>query len=93
MGHVNRELCGLRLAADLNVLPVKGDKLFQGDKEVGHISSTIHSPRVNANLALGYVRREVGAMGTDLKLRTMAGQSKATIVDLPFVKPGTPFSL
>src|SRR5262249_30647499 len=56
IGHVNRELRGLRLADDLNVLPVKGDKLFHDGKEVGHVTSAVKSPALNANLALGYVR-------------------------------------
>jgi glycine cleavage system aminomethyltransferase T len=83
----DRELRGLRLADDLKTLPVKGDKLFKDDKEVGHITSAVHSPTLNANLALGYVRRETNLVGGDLKLRGIAGEYKATIEDLPFVKP------
>ncbi len=88
MGHVNRELRGLRLADDLKSLPVKGDKLFHGDKEIGHLTSAVHSPRLNANLALGYVRRETGAQGTEVKCHSGAGASRATIVALPFVGSG-----
>jgi len=86
MGHVNRELRGLRLADDLKSLPLTGDKLFHGDKEVGHITSVIHSPKLKANLALGYVRREAGMKGTDLKLRSAVGDSKARIVEWPFIR-------
>ena len=86
VGHVNRELRGLRLADDLKTLPAKGDKLFKDDKEVGYLTSAIHSPTLKANLALGYVRREANAIGTDLKLRSGAGESEAKIVELPFVK-------
>ncbi len=86
VGHVNRELRGLRLADDLKTLPAKGDKLFKDDKEVGYLTSAIHSPTLKANLALGYVRREANAIGTDLKLRGGAGESEAKIVELPFVK-------
>jgi folate-binding protein YgfZ len=86
VGHVNRELRGLRLADDLKTLPAKGDKLFKDDKEVGHLTSAIYSPTLKANLALGYVRREANAIGTDLKLRSGAGESEAKIVELPFVK-------
>ena len=86
MGHVNRELRGLRLADDLKSLPMKADKLFQNDKEVGHVTSAVHSPMLNANLALGYVRREAGTMGMELKLRSMAGEKKAKVVAVPFTK-------
>ena len=69
IGHVNRELVGLRLADDLKILPVRGDKLFKDGKEVGHITSAIKSPALNANIALGYVRREVNAAETKLTFR------------------------
>jgi folate-binding protein YgfZ len=87
IGHVNRELRGLRLADDLTSLPVKGDKLFANGKEAGHITSAVHSPALNGNLALGYVRREVNAVGTELKLRCAGNESRASIVELPFIAP------
>src|SRR5712671_1778100 len=40
IGHVNRQLVGLRLADDLKQFPIKGAKLFLAGKEVGHITST-----------------------------------------------------
>jgi folate-binding protein YgfZ len=84
IGHVNRELRGLRLADDLKSLPVKGDKLFKDNKEVGHVTSALASPALKANIALGYVRCEAGAMGTELKLKTAFGESGVKIVELPF---------
>lgn len=87
MGHVNRELRVLRLADDLQWLPAKGDKLFQGDKEVGYITSAVQSPRFKAGLALGYVRRDAGAVGTELEARGPLGATGARIVDLPVTKP------
>ena len=84
IGHVNRELVGLRLADDLKTLPARGDKLFKDGKEVGHITSAIFSPALKANIALGYVRRETTTEGTELKLRSDTGESGARIVELPF---------
>jgi len=84
VGHVNRELRGLRLADDLETLPQRGDKLFHTDKEVGYVTSAVKSPQFG-NIALGYVRREANQIGSDLKLRTAAGESAATIMPLPFV--------
>jgi folate-binding protein YgfZ len=86
IGHVNKELRGLRLADDLKILPVKGDKLFHDGKEAGYITSAVKSPALNANIALGYVRREVNAVGTELILRGAAGEPVGTIVNLPFVE-------
>ncbi len=85
VGHVNRELRGLRLADDLKKLPSRGDKLFHADKEVGFVTSAVKSPKLNANIALGYVRREVNQIGSELILRPAGGESVAKIVALPFV--------
>lgn len=76
IGHVNKELCGLRLADDLQSLPKKGDKLFHQGKEAGYITSAVKSP-VAGNIALGYVRREANQIGNELTLRTAAGESSA----------------
>lgn len=86
IGHVNRELRGLRLTGDLKTLPARGEKLFNGDKEVGFVTSGVKSPAVNANIALGYVRREANQIGTELVLRGGGGEGKVEIVELPFVK-------
>ncbi len=85
IGHVNRELVGLRLADDLKTLPVKGDKLFHAGKEVGHITSAVVSPTLKANLALGYVRREVNTLGIELNWRSASIESPAAIIGLPAV--------
>jgi folate-binding protein YgfZ len=85
-GHVTRELRGLRLAGDLKSLPQRHDKLFHGGKEVGHVTSAVKSPALNASIALGYVRREANQIGTELTVCTAEGESPAQIVALPFVK-------
>jgi len=86
IGRVNRELCGLRLADDVPALPAKGDKLFKDDKEVGHLTSAVHSPTLNAILTLGYLHREASAVGTELTISTGTGERRARIVELPFGK-------
>jgi folate-binding protein YgfZ len=86
IGHVNKELRGLRLANDLQTLPAKGDKLFHDGKEVGYVTSAVKSAALNANIALGYVRREANAPGTKLILRSTADETAALIVELPFLK-------
>jgi aminomethyltransferase len=86
VGHVNKELRGLRLANDLKTLPQKHDKLFNAGKEVGYVTSAVKSPALNADIALGYVRREANQIGTELTLRTAAGESPAKVVVLPFVQ-------
>jgi folate-binding protein YgfZ len=86
IGHVNKELRGLRLADELKTLPAHGDKLFQDGKEVGYITSAVKSPALNANIALGYIRREAFQVGNKLTLRTQAEEGMAEVVELPFVR-------
>jgi folate-binding protein YgfZ len=85
IGHVNKELRGLRLEGDLKSGPVKGDKLFHDGKEAGYVTSAVNSPNLNAHIALGYVRREYYQIGTELVLGGNAAEAKARIVDFPFV--------
>ncbi len=84
VGHVNRELRGLRLADDLPQLPERGAKLFHGGKEAGFVTSAAQSPRLRANIALACVRCEAGQVGGELTLQTAAGESRVRIVELPF---------
>ncbi len=86
IGHVNRELVGLRLADDLKTLPVRGDKLFKDGKEVGYITSVIFSPTLQTNIALGYARREANVFGVELNWRSAFGESSATIFARQFGK-------
>jgi len=80
IGRVNKELRSLQLAEDLKSLPVKGDKLFKDDKEVGYITSAVKSPSLG-NIALGYVRREVSEPGAELVVRTAGGEGVAKMLN------------
>lgn len=85
IGHVNKELRGVRLTDDVKSLPARGDKLFYQDKEVGYVTSAVKSPTLNANIVLGYVRREHNQFGTELVLRGNGGDTRCKVVELPFV--------
>jgi len=84
-GQPAKSLRGLRLPDNLRALPVKGDKLFLGEKEIGYITSAVASPRLKANIALGYVRREANQPGTELLLQMPPDKVPVRIVELPFV--------
>jgi len=84
-GQVAKALRGLRLADNRAQLPVKGDKLFHGEREVGYITSALASPALKANIALGYVRKEANEIGMELRLRSATGESAVRIAGLPFV--------
>jgi glycine cleavage system aminomethyltransferase T len=54
------------------------------------VTSAVKSPKLNATIALGYVRREANQIGNELTLRTALGESPAKIVQLPFAFPPNP---
>jgi folate-binding protein YgfZ len=85
IGHVNRQLCGLRLADDSKTMPARGEKLFKDGKEVGYITSAVFSPTLKGNIALGNVRREMGESGSKLELSIESVKTNVTVVRLPFV--------
>jgi glycine cleavage system aminomethyltransferase T len=65
-------------------LPAKGEKLFQGGKQVGYVTSAVASPKFHGNIGLGYVRREAGGIGNELELHLGDTISGVRIVALPF---------
>ncbi len=82
--EVQKSLRGLRLPDDLPALPQKGDKLFHEGKEAGYLTSAVASPRLRANIALGYVRKGLNEVGDELNLKTLAGDVPVHVVALPF---------
>jgi folate-binding protein YgfZ len=84
MGHVNRQLCGLKLAPDLKSMPQRGDKLFFEGRETGYLTSILASARLGRTIALGYVRREKNQVGAELILKSGSGESVARVAELPF---------
>ena len=83
-GQVGKALRGLRLPDDLTALPTRGDKLLREGREIGSVTSAIRSPAAGV-IALGYVRRECNAVGTELTLHTAGADVSAKIVPLPFL--------
>jgi len=84
-GHVNRHLVGLSIES--GVVPEVGTKLIRDQRDVGRITSAVHSPIAGRPIALGYVRREWKELGTQLDLQASGGAT-AEIVPLPFYRRG-----
>jgi len=77
-GHVNRRLCGLRVAA-----VAEGEaRVLSGDADVGDVRSRALSPRLGG-VALAMLRREVEP-GAVVTVRWPDGDVPATVVALPF---------
>lgn len=77
LGHVNKTLRGVRFSGE--DVPPPGAELHSGEAAVGNVTSATFSPRLNAPLALAYVRRGFDAPGT--KLATSGVE--AEIIALP----------
>jgi folate-binding protein YgfZ len=62
LGHVNRRLLGLRFSGE--IVPPAGTPITTNGKQVAQITSSCFSPRLNAPLALAFVRRGSDKAGT-----------------------------
>jgi tRNA-modifying protein YgfZ len=82
-GHVNRSLVGLKLES--NTLPPRGTKIHAGDKEVGAVTSSVLSPRLETAIALAYLRRGYHEPGTKVEIAWEKGCSSAEVAGLPFL--------
>jgi glycine cleavage system T protein len=81
-GNVRRHLVGL-VVKDSTV-PPKGAKLFNGDREVGWISSAVRSPQLNQVIAFGFPLRDFSKPGTELAVEFDGSRHEATVHALPF---------
>lgn len=77
LGHVNRQLVGLRFSGEQ--IPPPGTILEIEGKAVARVTSSCWSPRLNAPLALAYVRRGHEVIGTTLR----SDPWQAEVVRLP----------
>ena len=60
---------------------------FDGDVEVGKVTSAIYSPRLAANIGYCWVPTGLAVDGTALRVATEWGDRTATVVPMPFVDP------
>ncbi|HEY3151191.1 MAG TPA: glycine cleavage T C-terminal barrel domain-containing protein, partial [Candidatus Binatia bacterium] len=81
-GHVNRKLCGLTLEGSQPA--ESGTPLYAAEKEVGHITSSVVSPRLRRVIALGYVHRDFWQPGTELSIHRDGSKAGATVTPVPF---------
>jgi len=85
-GHVNKKLVGLALYG--HEPAAAGDAISAGDKGVGNITSSVHSPAWGRPIALGYVQKDCWAPGTELLVKHSGAAVTATVVEFPFVAAG-----
>jgi glycine cleavage system aminomethyltransferase T len=83
-GFVNRAFLGVKVLQG-GTLPA-GTKLSRDGAEVGLVTSSVHSPRLNAPLALAYIRR--GNQDPGLRLDAGTADGKLPVEVLPFPPVG-----
>lgn len=78
LGHVNKTLVGLHYL--VSQVPKVGATVMNGDEPVGTVTSATWSPKFNAPIALGYVRRGFNLPGT--RLASHIGPTEVEVVSL-----------
>jgi folate-binding protein YgfZ len=84
-GHVAKQLAGLSFDDRAEVMRGASIK-STGDKEIGRITSTTVSPRLNRTIALAYVKYDYLAPGTEVRVPLDEGERAARLSELPFVR-------
>lgn len=80
-GQVNRALLGVKLPDG----PVPKDApLFRDDKEIGRVTSSVRSPRLETAIGLAYVRRGNQEPGTRVEVEANGARHPAEVMLLPF---------
>jgi aminomethyltransferase len=82
-GHVAKKLAGIILSGEATI--TTGEKILSvDDKEIGRVTSTTFSPALEKTIALGYVKYDYVAAGTEVKVG--GTNAPAKISDLPLVR-------
>ena len=84
-GHVAKKLTGVVFENGHQL--EKDAKIFSlDDKEIGRVTSTTFSPRLNRGIALGYLKYDYLVPGTEIKVLAQSKKSAASVVELPFMR-------
>ena len=83
-GHVAKRLSGIEFAQAARIEPGVAIKSMDG-KEIGRLTSTTYSPHLGHTIALGYVKYDYLAPGTEVNVVSERGEVEARITALPFV--------
>ena len=86
-GQTNKRLCGLVSLDGSPLIPGMRLVATPENKEVGWVTSAMHSERLGKEIALGYVKRGFNSSGSRvdaLKPQDQSVPARVEIVDLPF---------
>lgn len=71
-------------------VPNHGGPIFNGERQVGVITSAVHSPKFECAIAMARLTVEHAQVGTVLEVGQLDGRMKrlkAQVTDLPFFDP------
>lgn len=84
-GHVAKRLAGLSFEDEVEI--ERGAKIKSTDgREIGRVTSLAFSPRLKRSVALGYVKYDYLAPGTEVRLTVGEEERAAQIAKLPLVR-------
>jgi aminomethyltransferase len=84
-GHVAKKLTGIILE-NPTPAPRNGAITSADEKEIGRVTSSAFSPKLNRAVALGYVKYDYLAPGTAVKILSVDGETEGAVAELPFVR-------
>ena len=88
MSAQRRKLVGLTFECD--DVPLHGAAIYQGERQVGVITSATYSPMFEHTIAMARVSIEVAEQGQTLEVGQLDGRMKrlkAVVSELPFYDP------
>jgi folate-binding protein YgfZ len=93
-GHVAKRLAGLipeetgDEGAGAPLSPGAKIRTTDASREIGRVTSVVFSPRLRKQIALGVVKYDFLAAGTEVLIEGATGATLARVVELPFVRGG-----
>lgn len=86
---VERKLVGIEIAGER--MPEEQEEFWpvrSGDREVGYVTNTVWSPRLEKHIAYAWVPVELAGVGTELEVAWPFGDpATARVAQLPFLDP------
>lgn len=84
-GHVAKRLAGIVLADDRALDSENKIRSVEG-KEIGRITSSVFSPRLQRTIALGYLKYDYLKPETEIVVASADEERRGRVVELPFVR-------
>ncbi|HXV62150.1 MAG TPA: glycine cleavage T C-terminal barrel domain-containing protein [Vicinamibacteria bacterium] len=85
-GHLNRKIGGLRLDGP-GAVEIGSAVVSDAGNRLGEVTSSAHSPTLGRGLALAWLRREIFAPGTLVRVESSTEVREAVVTELPFIRP------